>query len=154
MEWSLDGVIIWQLHWEDVKAGSRAYLEEVCHWGHVLYPVFLCFLLTMNKLLCSATGTHHDVQPHLRPIAVEPADYGPNPLKPGAKIILSSVKLLMSGFLSQSQKENQYKSVVLQGSRCSKKTVSTMGSVSNLCLVTWFPLQLYPNCWKENPLDN
>jgi hypothetical protein len=39
---------------------------------------------------------HHEVQLHLRPKVMAPSDQGPKPLKPGAKVNLSSFKLLFS----------------------------------------------------------
>jgi hypothetical protein len=42
----------------------------------------------------------HDIPPHLRPKVMEPADLELKPLKPGAKINLSSLKMFFSGILS------------------------------------------------------
>jgi hypothetical protein len=103
------GAILWgcEALEEGGLAGRRRSLGT---WLGRLYLVLspfpsLCFLAAV-KWAASATepgSSRHDVPSHLRSKAMDPDDHGLNPLKPWAKINPSSLKLFMSGILSQGQ---------------------------------------------------
>jgi hypothetical protein len=96
------------LFWEVVETkslgldgGSRSlgmYLWRICP---ILGP-FLCslFPMTWGEQLYSTTySCHHDVLPHHRPTATEPADHGLKPLKSGAKVS-PSVSCFLRSFVT------------------------------------------------------
>jgi hypothetical protein len=64
-------------------------------WPWPLPVTFLCFLVAMSQTAFVACYCHHDILPWLWPKTMGPASHRLKPLKPWAKVNLSSFKLLL-----------------------------------------------------------